>query len=379
LNLVNKKDYILNRFFSREQLYIQVWKIQLIKLAPKYNITALELKKTCDKLNIPVPSRYYWSNSYYSKKQEPDILPRFNNFVFNNKPISYIVSHTNFRDDSYKNMKINMKKTLSNPHKFIQQTIDELKKVDMDKYCMKRPRKYGIDIRVSKTQEKRALRIMDAVITCFEKNGYIVKSDASRTTIIIDNEHINIAIEEKSKFDKIIVKEVYKNYTYSERTYKPTQKLTLQIKSHIYDNIKVNWSDSKRNQLENILNSFIEGVFQCVEFNKLRNYERVQNDQKYEYKRKKKAYIEKCKEFELESIRKLELDAINFNKSIEILDYIKNVKLKAIKQYGENNIPKDILKWIAWANKYANNINPINGNMFPSYKQAFEVIDINTL
>ena len=46
---------------EREDLYRQVWTEPIFRLAPKYGISNVALKKICKKLNVPTPPRGYWA------------------------------------------------------------------------------------------------------------------------------------------------------------------------------------------------------------------------------------------------------------------------------------------------------------------------------
>jgi hypothetical protein len=41
--------------WKREELYAEVWERPLVKVAPKYGISAVALGKVCHKLQIPLP------------------------------------------------------------------------------------------------------------------------------------------------------------------------------------------------------------------------------------------------------------------------------------------------------------------------------------
>jgi hypothetical protein len=53
--------------WNREELYAEVWEQPLIKVAPKYGISAVALGKVCGKLQIPLPGRGYWTKKEFGK------------------------------------------------------------------------------------------------------------------------------------------------------------------------------------------------------------------------------------------------------------------------------------------------------------------------
>jgi len=60
---------------AREDLYDQVWKRALGKVAADYGITGTALKKICDRYEIPTPERGYWAKLQFGKPVAHPSLP----------------------------------------------------------------------------------------------------------------------------------------------------------------------------------------------------------------------------------------------------------------------------------------------------------------
>lgn len=56
--------------WNREELYAEVWEQPLVKVAPRYGISAVALGKVCQKLQIPLPGRGYWVKKEFGKPVE---------------------------------------------------------------------------------------------------------------------------------------------------------------------------------------------------------------------------------------------------------------------------------------------------------------------
>jgi hypothetical protein len=65
--------------WNREELYAEVWEQPLVKIAPKYAISAVMLGKICRQLLIPVPGRGYWAKKQYGKPVRRLPLPEGKN------------------------------------------------------------------------------------------------------------------------------------------------------------------------------------------------------------------------------------------------------------------------------------------------------------
>ena len=61
---------------EREELYRQVWAEPIFRLAPKYGISNVALKKICKKLNVPTPPRGYWAKIQNHIRVERTPLPK---------------------------------------------------------------------------------------------------------------------------------------------------------------------------------------------------------------------------------------------------------------------------------------------------------------
>lgn len=56
--------------WNRVELYAEIWEQPLVKVAPKYGISAVALGKVCQKLQIPRPGRGYWVKKEFGKPVE---------------------------------------------------------------------------------------------------------------------------------------------------------------------------------------------------------------------------------------------------------------------------------------------------------------------
>ena len=60
---------------TREQLYERVWTDPATTVAAELGISSVALKKTCKKLNIPTPTRGYWSSLAVGLQLPQEPLP----------------------------------------------------------------------------------------------------------------------------------------------------------------------------------------------------------------------------------------------------------------------------------------------------------------
>ena len=57
--------------YDREELYKQVWSVQMRELAPAYGVSESGLRKACTRLQIPMPGLGYWAKKAANQPVEP--------------------------------------------------------------------------------------------------------------------------------------------------------------------------------------------------------------------------------------------------------------------------------------------------------------------
>jgi hypothetical protein len=130
---------------SRKELYEEAWQTPLWRLAPKYGISDVGLKKICKRLNIPTPPRGYWMKLKAGEKiRRPRLpplkygIPETHEIVLHDGPRESKSSLEMLERDlppALKSAKrIRVSKTLRNPHPLVTQTERVLSKAKPDKY-----------------------------------------------------------------------------------------------------------------------------------------------------------------------------------------------------------------------------------------------------
>ena len=72
---------------------------------------------------------------------------------------------------------------------------------------------------------------------------------------------------------------------------------------------------------------------------------------------------ERQKKLESERLHDLEKQAGQWHKSQKLKEYIAEVEKAAVQQRPDKNKCKKIDKWLDWANKHAESINPLTGGL----------------
>lgn len=366
------------KFINREQLYKQVWSEPFTKLAPKHNISTVLLKKLCNKFLIPIPKMGHWQKVAFGHIIEIPPLNHYKSFTLAVKTTQEVISEVKVHKPIIiptKKHKITVKNTLTSPHPIIARTRDRLQSSKPDEYGMIHSGGDCVDIRISPANHKKVLRVLDALFKWFEKKSYqIYISSRYGTYIKIDEEEIQIAVEEKSTITKnTVINDGY--WTRTEREYTPSGKISLLIKSYA-DNSRKTWSAGKLYTLEELLPSFIDGIFSFAAAKKENRIRREIEEREREEARILNKYNSHCAVLEKNMIEQLEKQAKDWNFTMQLQNYISAVEDKAKKQNEE--IPTDTIKWIEWAKQHLDKINPLKGSL-PSYTKAEELLSIEDI
>jgi two-component SAPR family response regulator len=187
-----------------------------------------------------------------------------------------------------------------------------------------------LNIHASADALPRALRIFDAIIKKWEELGGGVRIDQQSnqgysTRFTFGEDSVAVAIcEEMDRVEKAPAKNKY----YQEWDYKPNGRLVLSISGRWADNLRSRWADGKKQRLENVLGSFIEGLQKWI----AHEHDRRLDDQCEERQRKKVAEVRQKREElvkEMEQRREqLEQCASNFARSEEIRRYLATFESK---------------------------------------------------
>ena len=176
--------------WNREELYAEIWERPLVKVAPKYGISAVALGKVCHKLQIPLPGRGYWTKKEFGKPVERLPLPpgkdvpvvqrlRFPPSEQSPSAEAATPKETPTDPEFLRIVELESRNiaTPAGPrHKLVKTSEKALKGIQPDEKGILHPpyRELCLEVRVSKNALERALAFMNAVILCLEADGFPV-------------------------------------------------------------------------------------------------------------------------------------------------------------------------------------------------------------
>jgi hypothetical protein len=241
---------------------------------------------------------------------------------------------------------------LLNPHPLVAKTSKNIHKTNLDKGCII-GRRDGLDIRISPDSLDRALKIMDSLIKALEGKGaqvsLVKKGYKNLTCVDISGVRLEIDIYEKTN----ILKKGQDKFGLNQLDYIPNGTLVLRIKN-TYDN-RSEWKDGKRKKLENLIDSFIEGLYVAVAKEKELQKER----DKWKIDQAQREALERLRALERARINDLEKEAMSWHKSQIIRSYIEAATKAYTERNGQIDSGSEFDEWKIWANQQADNLDPL--------------------
>lgn len=267
-------------------------------------------------------------------------------------------------------------KSLRNPHPFVGRSAEILELCQPnDVGLLESTDKNCLDIRVSKNNLRRALRIMDALIKGLLERGFEVYQGDDSFEAKIDGERLGFGISEEIATTKTQPKDTnldgYYRFGHSrfDHVRVPSGKLCLTIHDRSYflsDNFRKNWRDTKRKQLEDNLDAFVIGLIkraakkkECRRQKEEEERQRQEMARLREEERQRQAELNRKIKDERARVSKLVTDADNHQKSKQIRELVTAVENEHRKGNAVYVTGNEYESWVKWARDQADRLDPL--------------------
>ncbi len=368
---------------KREELYEQVWSRPLRDLAKEYSLSDVGLAKICRRLNIPVPGRGYWAKKDAGKAPPRSPLPSLgkdgqSEAVFTKHeppppdPVQQTEAERLIVSEKAPENRVAVDPSLSAPHMLVARTERSLRAAKTDETGLARPRAKGcFDVRIAAGSIDRAMRIVDALAKALEARKYhLVTDDNQATRITVLGISHEISLEESTtrtvrELTSAERKQQERNpwlYSTPQYDYLATGRLTLRIKGY-GNGERRSWSDGKQQRIEDCLNAFIVGLIQASVRTHADNLERERRHREWEEEERRRREEEQVRR--LEEVRQADLDEqiTAWRKSRQIRAYMEAVSRMATERHGPINPESDLGRWLAWASRHVDSLDPLCGDL----------------
>jgi cell division protein ZapA (FtsZ GTPase activity inhibitor) len=344
------------RTYEREKLYKEVWAEPMIKVAQRYNVSDVALKKTCKKLNIPVPGRGYWSKVYAGEKMQKPPLPKqkehkqvimreySNRQVENFKAMKKADILLFLPEDKRKEVKafcasLVVPGELKQPHVFVRDTIQYYRS---RKESTKPHKDHVFYFRTSDEQAQRAYRIWDTLFKALEQLGYTVKIESPRgqqywnydppasSNVVyfqLGQDKVPVFIREFQQRvphipteQELAEKKRYSFTTIPEYDYVYNGKLTFTIDE--YHAKRKSWNDGKIKSIDNEIGDIVIGIMEAIHIVKERREEREVAEKRRREEEIRRWELKQKRDKEKERVNLLISKADDYYQAQKLYEYI---------------------------------------------------------
>lgn len=345
--------------WKREELYKEVWEQPLLKLAPKYGISAVALGKVCRRLKIPVPGRGYWAKLAVGKPAKRLPLREY-------KGLPYVrrlkTSPTpNPQIDSADPELAAIAEIESRPivvkteqHKLVVSSEGRLRRARIDKYGLIElsSDKACVDVRASKELLNRALVLMSSILFALEENGFRVKVSDCATSVQIFGQDVRFSVVEELQ-----VRERRREQGLSQVKTVNIYERSGNLAFHIEEDEKGyrrRWADGKEQRVEDLLPECLGGLMMVARAKRIRAEERARREAEWERERKEHEEFARM-------MQQLEKWIEGWNKAKQIREFVAAVEKDCLAKGVPTAPDSPKGKWIAWALQQADRFDPLVG------------------
>lgn len=374
---------------TRELLYERVWTTAMRNLAREFGISDVGLKKVCRRFEIPTPPVGYWAQKAHGKAPRRPKLPRSDRAgpveitiiptrAMDRTDVCDVVEGVVDREKAPEN-RIIVRDDVDSLLPLVEKTRASLMSARPDERGLVQPRaKKILDIHVSRPLIDRACRIADALLRSLEVRGIEVQlareDDQWRTVATVLGEQVLLQIYEV--VDRVereptpAEHQRMEKWTWhrNEKFYRDvaTGRLCLGIPSGPMNGRRRRFVDTKRRQVESMLNVFVTTLYRTAEDIKIERarLEKLQRDRE-EAERKRQDFerqrIQKMWEIreEEERVAALLARADAWSRSEALRRFIDAVREAAIHRDGRIEEGSDADRWLQWATDQADRLDPL--------------------
>ena len=249
--------------------------------------------------------------------------------------------------------------SLAEVHPLVAKTRDVLTTAkSSDRGILQTGKQTCLDLQVSLDSLKRALVVMDALIKALERRGFTVSvvEGEAKTRVTVLGETIDIGVEER--VDRKDRRKDAKTYTYPWYEFVPSGVLSLRIRQPSWIT-RTTWSDGKKQRIERVLNQCVVAITEASLEVREHRLECEASERRLKEEERKAAERERQRRREERRLRALFVETLCWSQSQQMRSYIEAVKETATRMHGAVPEGGTIDKWITWATRRANRLDPL--------------------
>jgi hypothetical protein len=350
---------------SRQELYDQLWKTPVTKLAREYGISDVGLAKICKRHDIPRPPRGHWAKLANGKRVRRPPLPKLDDEaleeirIFRNGFFNEAESTEAKPPEQPKTV---VPDVLVEPHPLVKSTRTILRSTKRgDDGIIHPDRATSLNIRVAPASVSRALLIFDTFVKQWERLGGQVllgkHGNDAATFVRFGDADVPVELFEETQREAADEKPE-RHWSYRSWKHRPTGKLVLQVDGATWG-CQRRWADGKRLRVENRIDSFITGIREILEAGRLHRLD----DECVERQRARRAEVREAEKMRTKAEKKRRNDVASavrgWRKAEQIRTYLSALREKLDSKVLAPTNPEAFAEWFEWATWYADYLDPL--------------------
>lgn len=361
---------------TREELYELVWSEAMTKVAARFQMSDVALKKRCTKHHIPMPGRGYWRKVETGSPPKRIALPKLKNtspIIFDIRPVSMEKERVSDVDQAFLDYEaahpISVGSARARLDALTQAVLRDLKERQPGDYGAIRSRAPDtFEVRFHPSAKDRVIAIIDALAKACRDRGFSFEDgkEGSRydghTAIVIDDVKLRPVLEERMRRVpyQMTAEEAARRrrggFVYTPTySYVPTGELTLRFEGAYSTGLQTSWKDSRQKKVEERLNEVMIGLRALANHQLEERRKAADRKRRYDLIQEQRAELRQQIAEERKAVEALELDAKAWTRAQEIRTYIAAVE----QQYAAQGRLDARQSWIIWARQQADRIDPL--------------------
>jgi hypothetical protein len=200
----------------------------------------------------------------------------------------------------------------------------------------------ALGVKVSPAQRRRALGIMQTLLTALEARGMAVAVTADRKTeAVVLGQRVSFRMSERQK--QVPVPPDQRGSYGPPYRLTPAGALALEIEGAYWT--KSRWADGSGRRLEDRLNEFIIGLVEAALKDQELQREREERERRWREEERKR-------EIQRERIRQLDEWLAAWRRCSDVRAFVAAARVFMVKAGGDRE------EWLVWAEGYANSLDP---------------------
>lgn len=368
---------------KRSELYDLVWSKPITKVAGEYGVSDSMIIKICKKLGVLRPGVGYWAKVAAGKKvrqlslgnlpkhcQESYYLTGFEQHRKTTEGIAKTLQPPLIQRELSEEFAIIVPNQLESPHPLIARSTKSFNNASVSEKLTLKPRaKVHMDLTVTEGTLNRALSIMNAILTSFEKRDWqfeIVSDPKIKMQVTVLGEIISFHIEEKIRHvDHVLTEKEIRDKKAGKWVWPPrydlvaSGKLTLQIHARYGLVNRHSWSDGKVQRVEKCLNKFCIALIELALAIKVDRAKRDEQEKQRQIEQLRREKIKQSRAEETARREAFESDFLKWEKASRMRQYLDAYENSLAKKKLLDNEVVEHVEWLQWARNHVDLVDPL--------------------